>query len=543
MSRLNPDLLVTDTFMESEWDASLYSGEAKGTYNPMQFVIRLREDIHQALKEEELSDAKIQAHSTYLHENIHWWQHVGSFFGFLSSLSYPAIANVARRDLKTLIERGEKYKSIKKYDHILYHQYQKLDNQEVNRILNYWYDIHYAKVFSFNPKNIYKISQDRRFFLSIGHCYHMFWSTSLHTLAACIDPEYTFLPDTRVWDMEFQKIKEAKVEGFYPDSSLSIAPIGIHAIYEGQARFNQLQYLAIAYDNQLTYTDFAQMGMLSGIYVEAFNVFLEITGIQRPDNLNNAVIGLFLLICDIAINPTDGFPNDIMHYESFIYAIDPGIRFVMLCQTISKDKAKWENSVQDYSASEYYSLSEQLCESIVSIPPHYGSAVVNEWIEKQVVVQELLEEERIMKFKPDHISIGLFFSKFLRFQQDKLRYPNIFCWIGKSMTGECCKEIELDEVKRLFDKHRALYIDDVDKEIHPMLFEEFPPENVEESFNAFYTYNTTYDMIVKWIMQEGEFTYDYHWLTPKYSDDVMKNWIRENFKGAFGIYPEELKVI
>lgn len=32
---------------------------------------------------------QMQAFSTYLHETIHSWQHVGSTCGFMMSLSYP----------------------------------------------------------------------------------------------------------------------------------------------------------------------------------------------------------------------------------------------------------------------------------------------------------------------------------------------------------------------------------------------------------------------------------------------------------------------
>src|SRR5690606_15607065 len=129
--------------------------------------------------------------------------------------------------------------------------------------------------------------------------YNILWSSSIHVLSSVIDRDYNFLPDVRIWDKEFQRLKNEKVEGFYPDSSIGISPLGVRAIYEGQARFNQLQYLSIGSDNQFSYSDFEQIGMLKGIYVEAFDLFLKLTKIDRPDNLNNSVIALFLLVCDI----------------------------------------------------------------------------------------------------------------------------------------------------------------------------------------------------------------------------------------------------
>ncbi len=536
---LNSNLLFTDAFDEENFNST----NARGTYNPMQFVIRLREDIHVALKEDDLSPNKIQAFSTFLHENIHWWQHVGSNFGFILSLSYPALSHAVHGDLKTLIERNERYKPIIKYDNHYFKTHKKLDNYEVNRILNNYHDLLYAKWFAYDNKNIHKIVKDRRFFLSVGHCYRILWTTSVHTLAHCLDKEYQFLPNVTKWLEEFKKLEQNKVDGFYIDSAIGIAPLGIKAIYEGQARFNQLQYLTIASENTLKYDDFKKSGMLNGIYVEAFDLFLKITKINVPADFNNATIGLFLLVCDIAINPTEGFPHDIFHFESFIYSNDPGIRFIMLCQAISKDKTAWENCIQDYSAEEYIKNSEKLCDLIFCLSPYFGIEAVNKWIETESSIKELMEEEKKMDFNSNNLPIRLFFSKYLKMQQDKLKYPNVFCWIGKSMTSECCSEIELEKVVELFDKHRALYIDDIDKEIHPMHFDEFPSENIEKSFNAFYTYNTSYDMIHKWIKQEGDFTYDYEWLTPKYTKEETTKWIRENFKDMFTIYPEDITII
>lgn len=543
MTELNPKLLDTDEFLETDLDSSLNGTKSKGTYSPMQFVIRLRDDIHNALKKDDMSFERIQAFSTFMHENIHWWQHVGSHIGFLTSLSYPALAHSAHQDLNTLVKRNEKFKSIVEYDKYYYSTTGKHDNQEVNRILNNYHDIIYAKAFILDNKNIHKIVTDKRFFLHMGHCFHILWSSSINTLAASIDREYSFLPQVNEWHKKFQQLEKDKVQGFFIDSSMGISPLGTRAIYEGQARFNQLQYLAIASENKYLYSDFEKLGMLHGIYIEAFDLFLKITQIDRPDNLNNSIIGLFLLLCDISINPTDGFPHEILHYESFITSNDPGIRFIMLCQVIKKEKTKWTEAVKEYSRDEYINLCEQLCKEIVCFTPLYGSAIVAKWSENNESIRNLLSEESEMKFKPENLAIRLFAAKYIRFQQDKLKYPSIFCWTGKSMTSEASRELNLELVEKIFNRHRALFIDDIGGEIKPMIFDDYSEQNTVDTFQSFYTYNTTYDMIMKWIKEKGEFNYDYGWLSTNHKDEEMKDWIRNNFKDAFGIFPEELNVL
>ena len=159
MIELKSKLLESEELTELDLE-SLSGIKARGTYNPMQFVVRLRDDIHKAMDEEGLSSDKVQAFSTFMHENIHWWQHVGSHIGFITSLSYPALAHSSHKDLKTLIEKGEGYKSIKEYDNQKYYSTGKKDNEETNRILNNYYDIFYAKAFILDNKHFKKIIKD-----------------------------------------------------------------------------------------------------------------------------------------------------------------------------------------------------------------------------------------------------------------------------------------------------------------------------------------------------------------------------------------------
>lgn len=544
MKDLIKKLLESDELYEIDMDSSLKGSNSLGTYNPMQFVLRLRDDIQRALDSDENTSERVQAFSTFLHETIHWWQHVGSNIGFITSLSYPVLSHLSHRDLSTLIEKGIKYKSIRRFDEMHFQKFNKHDIPEVNRILNNWHDIMYAKYFILDNKLIHEIVKDRRFYLSLGHSFHILWLTAINTLSASVDRKLDFLPQINNWSDQFGKLEKEKVDGFAIDSgSIPISNIGTRAIFEGQARFNQLQYLSIAANNELTYVDFHNLGMLSGIYVEAFNLYLQVTKIERPLTLNNSIIGLFLLLCDIAINPTDGFPIDINYFETFIISNDPGIRFTTLCMVVKKDSEKWINAIKDYSRKEYIELSEELSKAIACIPPLWGSATVMNWVDENESLKTLLEEESKMKFKLENLPIRLFFSKYIRFQEDKSKYPNVFCWTGKSMTSELHNEFTLEQVEKLFYKHQALFVDNGDGEIQPSTFEGIDKENIMESFNLFYTYNTTYDMTMKWVNEKGEFSFDYSWLTPNQTEEDVTKWIRNNFKDAYGIFPEELEII
>ncbi|MBF4377296.1 hypothetical protein, partial [Vibrio anguillarum] len=93
----------------------------------VQFVLRLRYDLHLELEKFENVDVgkyneftanEIQAYSTYFHETIHWWQHVGSITGFILSMSYPSQTHINVQHLKEYLKYTGKVKPIKKYNEL-----------------------------------------------------------------------------------------------------------------------------------------------------------------------------------------------------------------------------------------------------------------------------------------------------------------------------------------------------------------------------------------------------------------------------------------
>jgi len=80
--------------------------------------------------------------------------------------------------------------------------------------------------------------------------------------------------------------------------------------------------------NPPTLGAFKDAGYFDGAYGEAFDGFLKMTNSPWPEAVDDPAVALFLLIVDLAINPTAGFPLDIESFENFIIDVDPGIRFM-----------------------------------------------------------------------------------------------------------------------------------------------------------------------------------------------------------------------
>jgi hypothetical protein len=545
MLHLNPRLLQTNEFADEFLSSPINGTNSRGVYNPMQFVLRLREDIHKELEsltpgvyiEDSYSPNQLQAFSTYLHETIHWWQHVGSNFGLIFSLKFPAQSHIIHSDLKIILDSLGAFKSIKKFDQS-YKQ-----NTHINKVLNYWSDIEFAGQIAFDHKRIFRICKDP-YFECWGHSYSLMWSSAIWCLAATVDKEFSFLPNIKDWEEGFNMLRDKKVRSFYYGSPNTIPPLGIRAIFEGQARFCQLQYLSRAFKGNIDLDDFAKTGMLSGIYVEGFNLFLKVLNEKRPNSVTDPLIALFLLICDIAINPTDGFPFTVTHPESFIIITnDPGYRFSILCQIIRDKFPELKQTIKNYSREEYIEVSEKITHAMSCLSPFESSVMICDWIQTHQEIKSLLEEEKVYSFLQTNQPIRLFFSKFLRFQEDKVKYPQAFCWPGMNFINLTGNTVDLPEMFNLFEKHKALFTDDIHGNIYHSAHIKHTPEQLDQTLNDFFTWNSVYDLTRQWVSKEGPFSLSFDWLSSKYSKSEMESWVSNNFESVYSVGPDMFQVL
>lgn len=521
---------------------------ALGLYDTMQFVLRLRTDVHQKLKEhndgiyisQDTDFDVIQAFSTYLHETVHWWQHKGSTIGLILSLSYPIQTHINRKHLIDFINQTGAIKSVKKYNSLYAKEEHPNDKefQTINQILNNFHDIEFFKSLVILPSEAKNIVNDP-LFESVGHSFHIIYSVFNHILMECFDKRNEHFPDLDKWANEFRQLNNEKKLGYYYKSDVYLSPIGLKEIYEGQARFIQMQYLSFASDKKIKWEHFRELGFLSGVYIEAFNIFLSLINSKEPECIDDPLIALFLIICDISINPTAGFPFDIKDFDSFILDNDPGIRFFNICRVVCHKFPELKNSIKNYTASEYYYVSTTICRELGYQTPLECSQKVIDMSNTIPEIISLIKEEEGFLFKNENFPIRLMFSQFLKYQYDKINKPEFFCWAGVFMAGDRVNE----EIISLFAEHEALFIDDVDSIIYPRKLPNKNEKNLSETMQLFYTWITSYDMTRQWIMDDGEFSYDYWWLTDKFDKEDMEKWAENAFRNLYDINPKEFDVI
>jgi hypothetical protein len=521
---------------------------ARGLYNTFQFVLRLSPEVHrkiEALPNGIISSSAVdfedlQAFSTYLHETIHWWQHIGSTYGLMLSLSHPAQTQVNYMHLKNLVAQVGFKKPIRNLIEQLSGAHGPGTTRGLaNIIVNNSFDISSFRDLTLSPLRAPTVVDDP-LFDCVGHAYEIAYGKNLLLLGTSADPEFKVIPHPRDWAIGFAAVKAAKPEGFFYGSDVSLAPLGGYAIFEGQARFGQLQYLYFSTGERLTWDDVRAVGMLEGIYVEAFKWFLAFSQLSWPDSIDHPTIGLFLLICDIAINPGAGFPFSPKLFHAFIGETDPGQRFMALSRLVALKCPNVATAIRHYTRDEYETVSNEMAMALMFDTPLKIAEAVTDWVKESGSLQALMAEQATFKYGPGNLVPRVLFSHFLAFAEDKLATPEFFCWPGAWMAGERVSE----KAATLFDRHGALFIDKVDDDgIFPRKYPNRDDSDVQATFNSFYASNLTYHMTYQWIMEPGAFTYNFRWVSQTGTQAELKGFTDRHFEMIYGVHPDAVRLL
>ena len=531
-SDLRHDLL--DSIDESPGTEPTFASNLNvhGLYETMRFVLRLSPRNHELMEMipingiglGDLPPDAIQAFSTYLHETVHWWQHVGSTSGLLFSLSYLAQCHSSLGELREILATIGGKKSLKSYaDQILMSEGASAQAKlaSVNVAVNNALDVEYYKYYAYSPRTNIEWMSKEPHFESVGHGYFVVYSHLLGMLAGVIDPDNVVLPEAD-WSTEILRLREEQIEGYYWRSPVRLPAVGLQAIYEGQARFTQLNFLDGARNQILSCTQWRNEGYLSGIYVEAFESFLTLSESQWPETLEDPLVALFLLICDLAINPTRGLPLEIEAFDDFIRDVDAGVRFTLLCQGAAQ-LPQLKSKITAYSKDEYTSVSEELTALVGYDHPITALSKVSQWFEHAPGLPKLMREYEVFNYDLRNFPIRVFLSHFVAFCQDKLEHPEFFCWAGMYMSGQR----SMSNWQTLWLRHLSLFSDRGDK--HGVFPRQQPGRSehaVMTTFNQFFGTLPLYDLTRQWILKDGPFVYDFEWMSE--NPDKSRSKVRAN---------------
>jgi hypothetical protein len=525
--------------------------EVRGSYNPMQFVVHLHPDIQQTLasvrkgvyRNGGITGDVVLAFSTSFHETIHWWQHIGSTLGLMLSLSYPAQSHVNHEHLRTIVEGIGPTKSLRTLQlsgRTVPHRIEFL----LNIVLNNFHDIEYCRRIALNPKAAPTITRDR-YFEALGHGYHITWSSVIDRISALADPMFHSLPDIRRWPSAFLDLRDRRVEGYYHPSRTVLMRCGALDIFEAQARFSQLHYLHFGSGRTLTWEHFDYMGMLTPRYTDAFNAFLDTFEEQWPESPDHPIVALFLLICDMAMNPAEGFPFDISSFDTFVEDVDPGIRFFRLSAAARDNKTETLQALTrgGYTRDAYLDASHVLAQALDWPDPIEICRTVTTWPAESAGFAELAAQDATFRFPENDLPIRLFIARFVAFQRDKLANPQFFVWPGVHAALPDGSGLTDDELLRLYGEHEPLFIRVPKGSVQPAVIAGRATDDINQMFTTFYVWNLYYNLVWQWHVQDGPFVFDFTWLLPNWSAEGMERWASAILSQAFGCLPGDFETL
>ena len=533
--------------VEPTFDACL---DAHGKYETMRFVLRLSPRNHELMDQIEqkafdhigVPPEAVQAYSTYMHETVHWWQHVGSTSGLLLSLSYLAQSHSNLEELRNILSKFGPKKPLKGYaDQILLKEGVSAQGKlaAINTVVNNALDVEYYKSFALSPRENIKWMIKENHFEAVGHSYLVVYSQIAGMLASIIDPTHFALPSLEKLDVESVRLNTERVEGFYWGSPVRLPAVGLKAIYEGQARFVQLQFLDGALDERLRVSEWRDKGYISGVYGEAFEAFLKLSNSDWPEFLDGPLVALFLLICDVSINPTRGIPLEIEKFEDLISDVDVGVRFTRLSQAVKKIP-QIRHAIINYSREEYIGVSEELTALAGYDHPMAGLRAIRDWLDNAPGLPKLMEEFRTFNYDPINVPIRVFISHFVSFNKDKFERPEFFCWPGIFMS----RQRKMDNPEEVWLRHLSLFSDRGEKDgVYPRKWPERDKKAIQETFNRFYGSMALYDLTRQWLLRDGPFKCDFRWLSDEYNQTDADNWGNITFESVYGIRLDAFEIV
>lgn len=515
--------------------------ETMGRFDPMNSVLYLKDDIATALDTRgELPHSSVEepgspvslSFATYLHEIIHWWQHVGSTAGFIYSLGIPT------QSLATAKYVYEARRQIAKpfIDNVS--QKIPLDHPAWLAVLR-WSEAEFGATLMYSPRTATAtLKANPNFYESLGHSVLSLYIQTMAALASTFDQSYLGLPNPLPWFDQYEHFARTGKPCFSPNEIIEL-PLGLHELFEAQARLSELQYRALTY-KQMTWAEAKAGGWLSKEYGRAFKLFLELSGLPEPESLFDSQVYLFLLLCDIAVNPEEGYPGDVLDDGHFVYRTHPGIRFMKLCRLVSKEPGAMP-FVETLSLKGYEAACEILCSKAGwATPVQIGEHILS-LMDHMSGMEELLAQDEAGDYGVMDVPIRFHFMRHRAFLESKVSAPHFFCWPAAFLAVPDNPGHDVEPIQELLSWHLPPFLtDSLNAGVSAHNLPQMEADKRSKFVSDYFSTQVLYDLVRQWISLLGPFSLSYPW-KPKMSAEDEET-LRHRFKVNFDIEMTEIEM-
>jgi len=519
--------------------------EDMGKFDPMNLVIHLHSSVASMLDSGQpeitnFADPRAKAFATYLHETIHWWQHIGTTSGLISGLRIPVQCHMSQGEIKALTGKVIPQKSMLKYYDLAYRTLPADTMEELNVIVNSWSDLEFGHAVLVHPEKVLEGLNTGRtvppigFFESVGHSVGWQYLNTVNILAASLDRSFTSLPDIRQWQHGFDDLKQRRITNWYFRSKVTLPPLGRQAIAEAQARFQEIQFLSLVSEGELSWEDFEERDFVTHRYAHAFTVFLAASGLDFPAHPLSPLVDLFMVVCDIALNPNVGYPDEIRNYEQFVEEVSPGVRFLFAANIVRKLRGL-EKKLKRLDREDYDEVAGAICGPMGTKTPRECAATIVKMSEGMPAIKELKKEMFEGVMRPQAMPIRFCFGKHLSLMHDKSRHPEYFCWPA-AHCGEFNGSRDLNHTMKLFHQHSCPFIrTSIDGEVRANEQQFVDSVSAAKLVATYFRWQIHYDLFRQWVSKDGPFKFDYQWIDPAKNTEELRNLASEDFVRSYGV--------
>ncbi len=478
----------------------------------------------------------VRAYATSLHETIHWWQHIGSTTGLLSGLTTAAQAATCIKYMSDLGKDAPK-PLLGALQSRRYRPSQ--EDHPAWRAAVRWREAELGNAFLINPAQAFaKVKNDSFLYESIGHSIAMHHAGVTWYLSQVVDLGGSVFPSTDAWmDLYEKSHKEQRL--LFEPNELALLPFGAKDLFEGQARLSELQYHDRAVESH-PLAEFRQMRLLDGVYSKCLDYFLKTIESPPPEHIQSPEINLFLLLCDIAINPSAGYPLEIPETLDLVRDNHPGLRFARLCVVARDQKQDLLKTLATLSLGNYQKGIAMLVEPFGWLPPDEVAKNAHERYLHASLGEKLLNERWKGEFGSLDVPAKFILSEHMIFSELKAGCPHFFCWPGIYLTSDKPDDSsEIAAIKDLLDLtsppfHATSELSGVDTvAIHGLTTPQ--AKNIADRY---FQNQATVDLFRQWISHWNEsptnaFLFRFDW-KPMISDTEVAN-LKSSFRATFGL--------